>query len=550
MTIFILKLFYWIRLFERRLMVRIREIELHNFKNTRHGKIQLEDLDGGGSILGLYGQNGSGKTSVIEAIGCLQSLICGKGLDESILDCIGAGTASMAVDFVFDVDAKAFGERDGRADSTSVAGSMRQGGCRAYYSFEVGTDASGTRPVLLGESIGVSTKEYSKRTLVKYSVEKMVFQESGQDARQPDSLLAMAQIGGNRSDDVRFSCEPAGKWRSLASFSEDARRSLAAGEAMAYENGVSFVFGKQLVQVLSRVLAKANCNDCVVSKTVAKALSDVVCPLAAILPVLLDFAVCDLQVSTTDRSGLISLKLLRIDELRSHDLHDKQPGRYLMLNMLEPFNIRRDVLDELEATISSLNVSLGAIVPGLSLVVHKHGPVIDDDGLEGVRAELLSDRRGVRVPFRSESEGIQKLVSILSMIIAAYNDEDACVAIDEMDSGVFEFLLGEILEAMAKGGRGQLIFTAHNLRALEMLPAKAVLFTTVNPGNRFLRFRRKKPSNNLRNQYLRTINLGGQQESVYDPTDSLSIRSAFYDSGHPNASVDLDRLIDSLGAGK
>ena len=164
-----------------------------------------------------------------------------------------------------------------------------------------------------------------------------------------------------------------------------------------------------------------------------------------------------------------------------------------------------------------------------------------------VRAELLSDRRGVRIPFRCESEGIQKFVSVLSMLIQAYNDPNACVVIDELDSGVFEFLLGEILDAMANGGKGQLIFTAHNLRALETLPPDAVLFTTVNPDNRYIKFRGIRPSNNMRNQYLRSINLGGQKEHVYDPTDALSIRAAFYDAAHPGEpGDDLDTFLEAL----
>ena len=44
--------------------VRIESIEIKNFKNVGYGHLDFEDSKKGSkaSILGLYGQNGSGKT--------------------------------------------------------------------------------------------------------------------------------------------------------------------------------------------------------------------------------------------------------------------------------------------------------------------------------------------------------------------------------------------------------------------------------------------------------------------------------------------------------
>lgn len=48
--------------------VRIENIILENFKNVKYGEINLENKksDYKASILGLYGQNGSGKTALID----------------------------------------------------------------------------------------------------------------------------------------------------------------------------------------------------------------------------------------------------------------------------------------------------------------------------------------------------------------------------------------------------------------------------------------------------------------------------------------------------
>ena len=57
--------------------VRIKSMEITNFKNVRHGIINFENTRKSykASVLGLYGQNGSGKTAVIEALLVLKYLL-------------------------------------------------------------------------------------------------------------------------------------------------------------------------------------------------------------------------------------------------------------------------------------------------------------------------------------------------------------------------------------------------------------------------------------------------------------------------------------------
>ena len=59
--------------------------------------------------------------------------------------------------------------------------------------------------------------------------------------------------------------------------------------------------------------------------------------------------------------------------------------------------------------------------------------------------------------------------------------------IDELDSGIYEYLLGECLEVMQDKAKGQLIFTSHNLRPLEILENDSLLYTTVNPENCYIK---------------------------------------------------------------
>ena len=69
-----------------------------------------------------------------------------------------------------------------------------------------------------------------------------------------------------------------------------------------------------------------------------------------------------------------------------------------------------------------------------------------------------------------------------------YNDSSIFVAIDEMDAGIFEYLLGEILKTICESGKGQLLFTSHNMRPLEVLDNSNIYFTTTNPDNKYIQF--------------------------------------------------------------
>ncbi len=135
------------------------------------------------------------------------------------------------------------------------------------------------------------------------------------------------------------------------------------------------------------------------------------------------------------------------------------------------------------------------------------------------------------LPFDCESEGIKKIVSVLQILILMYNEPSVTVAIDELDSGVFEYLLGELLGIVADGGRGQLIFTSHNLRPLETLDKQLIVFTSTDPNNRYVRMRGVKETNNLRSLYFGNIVLGGSETELYKYTSDGEIAYAMRQAG-------------------
>ena len=168
----------------------------------------------------------------------------------------------------------------------------------------------------------------------------------------------------------------------------------------------------------------------------------------------------------------------------------------------------------------------------MKIAVHNYGMQLMDSGENGYRVELVSIRGDMpAIPIRMESEGIIKIISILNALIQAFGNPSICLAIDELDAGIFEYMLGELLDIFNQSAKGQLIFTSHNLRALEMLDKDSIMFSTANPDRRYIRMKNKKATNNLRNMYLRGILVGGQDEVIYEETDSLRIARAFRKAG-------------------
>lgn len=185
-------------------------------------------------------------------------------------------------------------------------------------------------------------------------------------------------------------------------------------------------------------------------------------------------------------------------------------------------------------TVARFNLVLSALIPGLRIALQETGQKIMPDGSTRLMATFMSLRGEARIPFRCESEGIVRLTSLLSLLVHAYNDRSACVVVDEIDSGVFEYLLGQLLHVMADRAHGQLVFTAHNLRALETMPNRSIVLTTVDADDRFVPFRGVRETNNGRSRYIADIAGGGAGRILYRMTDEQSIATSLYRAGHPN----------------
>ena len=99
------------------IIVRLLELKINNLKNVENGIINF--INSGidktlnlkyGDVLGIYGQNGSGKTTVIEALEILKNLLIGTPLDTELKNLItyGKKEANLSFKFYIEIDNKKY----------------------------------------------------------------------------------------------------------------------------------------------------------------------------------------------------------------------------------------------------------------------------------------------------------------------------------------------------------------------------------------------------------------------------------------------------------
>ena len=388
--------------------VRITNITIQNFKNVVHGTLTLDNSKNGYSscMLGLYGQNGSGKTALIDALELLQHALCGRPIPNNFADFINIDADTAA--FVFE---------------------FRVGQHFVSYKFDIQGVLNDT--------------EQNTQSVLGYGKKVRIFNELLKFRPVNDKTARFTKLIDTDCEDAFI---PKIKMTLLTGKSYKDTDLLVA-KKIAFMSSRSFVFSRELLTAI-RTQAETNNNHDINL-------------YSSLIESLVHFGNKCLFVINTTNSGLISLNtqtlLFKGENLRGTML--------LQLNSPEVVSHSKKVLAE--KLIQSMNIVLKHLVPGLTISVKDLGTQVTDSGELGNKIQLMS--RGDKIPLKNESEGIKKIISVLQLLIVVYNQPSITVAIDELDSGIFEYLLGEILRLISENGKGQLIFTSHNLRPLETI---------------------------------------------------------------------------------
>ena len=100
-------------------MICLKSVELSNVKNVEYGKIDFPSSPTGSRIMGIYGQNGSGKTAVVDVLACLRDLLCGYSLRSRSADLVGVYSDRSSVEVEFEI-----GSAGASASSLLVVGRL------------------------------------------------------------------------------------------------------------------------------------------------------------------------------------------------------------------------------------------------------------------------------------------------------------------------------------------------------------------------------------------------------------------------------------------
>ncbi|MFR5859844.1 MAG: AAA family ATPase [Clostridia bacterium] len=473
--------------------VRITNVAIKNFKNVNFGELSFVNnrKNFKASILGLYGQNGSGKTALIDALELLKYVLCAMEIPDKFADFINVDSDSAEISYSFDI-------------------TLNETIYPVVYRLALGREI-----VQVDGNAELFIEEESK-----YKV-KILNEEFHCQTRTPDGKLRMGRMIDTKSTVTVF--VPVSKYELLVGRSKETSTDLLVSKKLSQKTAKTFVFSKDLLNAVRSNATNQNAGD--EKKTEAS-------HYLTLLEALVEFGNIELFVINTANAGLISLNTQPlVFKIRSKENEAKGTLGTIALLIDKPSIIPEDMYHVTETVIENMNIVLEKIIPGLTIAVKDLGNQTMPNGMIGKRVELVSRKNSREIPLKYESEGIKKIVSILQLLVVVYNQESITVAIDELDSGVFEYLLGEILRIISEKGKGQLIFTSHNLRPLETIDRGFVAFTTTNPDKRYIRLANVKENHNLRDFYYRDIMLGEQDEAVYDLTNNAEIALAFREAG-------------------
>lgn len=459
-------------------IVRLTNIHIENFKNVIDGFIDFkpDDSCGSANLLGLYGQNGSGKTALVDAMSLLFFALRGMSVPVQFADFINVGATEATISYSFDIASPG----SARVTASTYALSVRK------QSLMPGTVNSDARyaALICKEKLSFSVKENGK------SVVRLT-QLINTDAPQDEPFTS--------ASDKKFS-------ELVGSKSIQSRSSLLAARKVCEAMSRSFIFSREL-----RTVLRENCS--------VKEYRYVVESLAV-------YGSRDLFVFNVHNNAMVTFNILPVSfNIHSEENHD------VAGSIAIPFAgnglVSEAALELVGRIIKNMNAVLSALIPGLAVSCRDLGTELQPNGEKAHRIQLISEKDGKSIPLCYESEGIKKIVAILQLLIIAFNNPSSTVVIDDLDSCVFEYLLGELLRVIAESGKGQLIFTSHNLRPLETIDKRFIAFTTTNPENRYIRLINVKTTNNLRDLYYRNITLCDQSEQVYEQTNTHDILLAF-----------------------
>ena len=203
--------------------IRLIGINLRHFKNVRNGTIDLsrgQNADSASNVLGVYGQNGSGKTALIDSLQILKHLLsqfpcCSPHEIQEWVHYINVASKSSELTWTFRMD-------DANGDNRLVEYSVTLQRCEGCLSAE-----------------GVMRSQQIQFVNERLAVTSM----SGGEKSRKTVLI---------DTDVDGVFKPAARFRSLLAIDKKVKEDLIVAKKLAEERSRSFVFSSEFVDEIGR----------------------------------------------------------------------------------------------------------------------------------------------------------------------------------------------------------------------------------------------------------------------------------------------------------
>ena len=430
-------------------MFRINSIKFHNFRNIFDSEVKLAEngfkTDLNGVMVGIYGTNGSSKSSVGYALSLFSKLVCDVtyAFFHDFKNDFGINDNYMSVEYDFDYT-------DPKLDFNGL-------NIKFVFSKDNPKDLE-ENPYISQEIIKIKTKQGRP-----YSYNVIRGKNYLVNSIEQSEMNKISELFSNQSI-------------------------VIALNSTSIQKQCSFFLGKDSIINVVKGLNEAK-------KEPSKQFN-----------YLFSFVIHYIQNTSfimPDSYGLsITNNLFAIiaGETINTEFLVKGPNGY--------FNCSKEQLDQVESNIEISNRFMRNIIKDFKVTVEKKEIETDNSGVSNYQIRFLSSKKHGLFPFENESEGVKRLFLISAAIAKVMNESDYILFVDELDEGIFEVLFGDIIKSIESQCMGQFIFTSHNLRPLEVMEYTHFIFATINPNNRFVTLKGIKPKNNLRDVYIRKIMYG------------------------------------------
>lgn len=461
--------------------IRIKEICIEKLKNVKYGRIDLrESKYNHVSMLGLYGQNGSGKTTLIDSLDILKFYLMGIEIKQDYANMITQGEQSSRLSYVFELsnDEKTYENQ-----------------------YLVNLSFSFRKKNIKIENNDIQDKYKGKETILEVFDEVISYAYKSKEENIRENTII------DTSDISTF--KPESKYKEIFGSDKEIKEKVVIDKNHTNKSSKSYIFSDEFITLFN---SKCENNH-----------------YKFLINTLNSYGKSNLNVLYTASVDTVDNQLM---PMYLYNISDKKLlSGALAINLTQPSTVPEALYKNVKNAFDQINIVLEQLIPNMQLRINELGKETNKNMIPCIIFELISERDRFNIPLRFESAGIRKIISTLSLLITVYNNPNMTVAIDEIDSGIFEYLLGEIMNIFSDGAKGQLIYTSHNLRALETINKDFTAFTTTDESNRYIHFKGIKTNNNLRDYYFTDIVFGEQEVETYQKTNKYEIALALHNAG-------------------